>query len=153
MKLIVGAEPFDTDDAQRLIAALDAGLALSHQPHQMFGRNLRPEQLAPRLGIFLVARADGLAVGCGAIRRLDQTTVEVKRMFVEPGLRGQGIGRKILEHLEENARALGAKRMVLETGVNQPEAIDLYTTAGFKPIECFGEYAGTSTSCCFEKRL
>lgn len=153
MNVTVDAEPFDTADAQRLIAALDAGLANDYEPDQMFGRNLRAEQLAPGFGTFLVARADGTAVGCGAIRRLDPTTVEVKRMFVDPGLRGLGIAKKILEQLEDNARALGARRMVLETGIYQTAAIGLYSAAGFKPIDCFGEYVGSSTSLCFEKQL
>ena len=153
MKITVAAEPFDSADARRLIAALDAHLASRYSPDQMFGPNLRIEHLKPGIGTFLIARADGLAIGCGALRRLDETTAEVKRMYVEPELRGRGVAKAILEHLEAAARVLGTHRLVLETGVHQAEAIGLYRQAGFSPISCFGEYADSPTSVCFEKKI
>ena len=151
MKVTLAHEPFDSEDALRLIAALDAHLAGRYPPHQRFGPNLRPEHLAAGLGAFLIARSEGRAVGCGAVRRLDETTVEVKRMYVEPELRGQGVAKKILKRLEAEAKTLGAHRLVLETGIYQAEAIGLYRRAGFSEIDCFGEYAGVPTSACFEK--
>lgn len=114
---------------------------------------MKSEHLAQGLGTFVVARADGEAVGCGALRRLDDTTGELKRMFVEPELRGRGIAKQVLASLESTARELGISRLMLETGVYQSEAIALYTGAGFSPIPCCGEYAGTRTSVCFEKKL
>jgi GNAT superfamily N-acetyltransferase len=84
---------------------------------------------------------------------LDQVTAEVKRMYVDPAVRGRGVGRGILDHLESAAHALGARRLVLETGTLQTEAISLYRRAGFKPIDCFGEYATSPTSLCFEKEI
>jgi GNAT superfamily N-acetyltransferase len=101
----------------------------------------------------VIAKADGLAVGCGAFRMLDEVTAEVKRMYVDPAVRGRGVGREILDHLESAAHALGARRLVLETGTLQAEAISLYRRAGFKPIDCFGEYATSPTSLCFEKEI
>ncbi len=153
MNITVAAEPFDVPEAQRLIAALDAHLAGRYAAEQRFGPNLRPEQVAPGLGTFVIARADGRAVGCGALRRLDEGTAEVKRMYVEPERRGQGIAKEILEHLEDAARVMDTRRLVLETGMYQAEAIGLYRRAGFKPIVCFGEYAGVSTSVCFETNI
>jgi putative acetyltransferase len=153
MQITIGAEPFDSDDARRLIAALDEHLASRYPPEQRFGPNLKPEQIAAGLGTFVIARADGRAVGCGALRKLDETSAEVKRMYVAPEVRGKGVGRKVLEHLESVGRSLGVHRLVLETGIYQAEAIGLYHQAGFEPVRCWGEYAGSVTSVCFEKRI
>jgi putative acetyltransferase len=153
MRITVAAEPFDSADARRLITALDAHLASRYPPEQRFGPNLRPEHLAPGLGTFVIARSDGAAAGCGALRLLDETTAELKRMYVEPELRGRGIGKAIVEHLEVAAMTMGAHRLVLETGTHQTEAIALYRHAGFSAIDCWGEYATSPTSVCFEKTI
>jgi putative acetyltransferase len=153
MRITIAAEDIESPDAQRLIEALDAHLASRYPPEQRFGPNLKPAQLAAGLGIFLVARVDGRAVGCGAVRLLDPATVEVKRMYVEPDLRGRGVAREILTHLEAAGRVLGATRAVLETGVHQDEAIGLYRTAGYVQVACWGEYASSPTSVCFEKTI
>jgi GNAT superfamily N-acetyltransferase len=153
MKITVAAEPFDSAEAQWLIAALDMHLAGRYSADQRFGPNLRPEHLAAGLGTFVIARADGRAVGCGALRRLDEATAEVKRMYVEPELRGRGIAKKILDHLEAAARVMGISRLVLETGIYQAEAIGLYRRVGFSPVQCWGEYEGVLTSVCFGKTI
>ena len=151
--LTVAAEAFDSDDARRLIAALDAGLAELYPPEQRFGPNLKAHHLEGGRGTFLVARHDGRAVGCGAIRVLDSTTAEAKRMYVEPDQRGKGIGRAVLAGLEAAARQLGVHRLVLETGIHQHEALSLYRRAGFEQVDCWGEYASSPTSICLEKQL
>ena len=153
MKIAIAVEPFDSPDARRLVDALDAHLAARYKPEHRFGPHLKAEHVAPGTGSFVIARAEGKAVGCGALRRRDPTTVEVKRMYVEPEMRGRGVARQILDHLESTARSMGAERLVLETGTHQEEAIGLYHSAGFKAIECFDEYVGTRTSVCFEKTL
>lgn len=153
MALSISPEAFESEDARRLVAALDAGLAAVYSPDQRFGPNLKPEQLRAGGGDFVVARVDGVAVACGAFRLLDRETAEVKRMYVEPGHRGLGVGRAVLGRLEEMAVAAGARRLVLETGVHQHEAIGLYRSAGYGPVDCWGEYAAALTSRCFEKRL
>jgi putative acetyltransferase len=153
LRLSITAERFDSQEARRLIEALDAGLAELYPPEQRFGPNLTADQLEDGGGTFLVARQDGEAVGCGAIRLLDAATAEVKRMFVEPGHRGHGIGRAVLDGLEGAARQLGARRLVLETGVYQAAAIALYRRAGFREADCWGEYLSSPGSACFEKHL
>jgi GNAT superfamily N-acetyltransferase len=153
MKVTVDAEPFDSDDARRLVEALDAHLSSHYSPDQRFGPNLKAAHIAPGLGTFVVARADGRAIGCGAVRRLDEETSEVKRMYVEPTERGLGVAKQILNRLEADAAALGARRLVLETGVHQAEAIGLYRQAGYRQVECWGEYLSSETSVCFEKRI
>lgn len=115
--------------------------------------NLQPEHLAPGLGTFVITRVDGRAVGCGALRRLDETTAEVKRMWVEPALRGRGVAKEVLDHLETAARVMGVSRLVLETGIYQAEAIGLYRRVGFNPVRCWGEYADVLTRVCLEKRI
>jgi len=153
LNVTIDVESFDSPDAKRLIAALDDQLATRYAPSQMFGRNLKPEHLVDGQGLFLVARVDGRATGCGAVRRLDESTAEIKRMYVEPAFRGKGIARLILEQLESAARNLGVRRLVLETGVHQHEAIRLYRRDGFTVLPCWGGYAGSATSLCFEKLM
>ena len=153
LNITITAERFDSPDARRLIAALDAHLAGRYSPEQRFGPNLKPAHVAAGLGTFVVARADGRAIGCGALRKLDEKTAEVKRMYVEPEFRGHGVAKRVLEHLEGAARDLGVHRLVLETGIYQAEAIELYRGAGFRPIRCWGEYAKSLTSLCFEKTI
>jgi putative acetyltransferase len=153
LNVTIAVEPFDSPDAGRLVGALDAELSLLYKPEQRFGPNLKPEHLSPGLGTFVLARAEGRAVGCGALRRLDSTTGEVKRMYVEPEVRGRGVAKQILDRLEAAARELTLNRLVLETGIHQADAIALYTRAGFRPVPCWDEYAGSSTSVCYEKLI
>ncbi len=153
MGISIGPEAFDSADAQRLIAALDAGLAELYLPEQRFGPNLKAAHVEEGRGTFLVARDDGRAVGCGAIRLIDPRTAEVKRMYVEPDQRGKGVGRAVLARLDAAARQMGAGRLVLETGIHSPEALALYRSAGFTEIACWGEYATSPTSVCMEKIL
>jgi GNAT superfamily N-acetyltransferase len=140
--------------AAALIATLNAELtALYPEPGATHFR-LDPDEVAEGRGAFLVAYADGRAVGCGAVRKLDARTAEIKRMYVERGLRGRGIGRAVLDALEREARALGVRRVVLETGIRQHAAIALYERAGYSGIEPYGEYASsTATSVCMAKDL
>jgi putative acetyltransferase len=147
------AEPFDSEDARRLIAELDGALTEIYTPEQRFGPNLKQNHLKEGRGAFLVARDGDRAVGCGAVRLVDRATAEVKRMYVDPDHRGKGVGWAVLVSLETTARELGARRLVLETGIYQDAAISLYRRAGFKQIECWGEYASSPTSICYEKNL
>lgn len=153
VNLSITPESFDSQVAQRLVAALDAGLAALYPPAQRFGPNLKAEHLSGGRGTFLVARDNGRPVGCGAIRLNDATTAEVKRMYVEPDQRGRGVGRAVLASLEAAARQFGARRLVLETGSYSPDALALYRGAGFTQIDCWGEYATSPTSICMEKTL
>lgn len=100
---------------------------------------------------FVVAWLDGEAVGCGALRPLAPGVAEVKRMYVVPAARGQGIARRILTTLEEMARSLGYGEIHLETGTLQPAAVQLYATAGYARMPCYGIYVGNPDSVCFRK--
>jgi GNAT superfamily N-acetyltransferase len=106
------------------------------------------------ISVVLVARdAAGTAVGTGALRQLDDTSAELKRMYTVDSARGTGVGRALLAALESYARAQGWTVLRLETGPLQHEAIGLYTSAGYEPIPPFGAYIGAPQSLCFERRL
>jgi len=115
--------------------------------------DLEAVHLAPPGGVFLVGWAADEPVACGGVRRHDDTTGEVKRMYVAPEHRGNGHARTMLRALEERARALGYSHMVLETGTRQPEAIALYESEGYVRIESYGFYAGASDERCYGKDL
>lgn len=139
-------------DAQRLIRQLDEDL-MRRYPALQAPHGLHPQDLNDPGFTFVIARMDGVAVGCGALRSLPPDMGEVKRMFVLPGFRGRGIAKRILETLESRARELGYTAVCLETGSGQPEAIALYRSAGYVPIAAFGEYAGDPFSVCLKKRF
>ena len=102
---------------------------------------------------YFVAFSAGAAVGCGALRRLDDAVAEVRRMYVLSSHRQLGIARALLLHLEQTAAALGYTVLRLETGDRQRPAIALYESFGFTRIAPFGEHVGDPTSICFEKRV
>lgn len=112
-----------------------------------------PHEFSPPHGLFLVAMLDGTAVGCGGWRALGGGRAEVKRMFTAPAARGRGIARALLAELERTAAAAGHSRLLLETGLAQPEAMKLYLSAGYDPIDGFGHYAGGPLSRAFAKEV
>jgi GNAT superfamily N-acetyltransferase len=147
-------EAIDSRAAVELILALNAEL-LAIYPEDDTANHFRldADEVAPGRGAFLVAYAGDHALACGAIRLLDAETAEIKRMYVQPDARGLGLGRRLLGALEAEARILGAKKMVLETGPRQPEAIALYSSAGFSRIGAFGEYESSPLSVFMSKEL
>ncbi len=148
-------EPSDLSsaDAQKLIRALNEELLGRYPEPGATNFHLEAAEVAPGRGAFLICRQAGRAIGCGAVRLLNQTTAELKRMYTVPPARGRGVGRAILGRLEAQARALGAQRLVLETGLRQDEAIGLYESCGFAHTPPFGEYVNSPLSVCMEKHL
>ena len=141
-------------DSARLIAALNAELGAAFPEPGANHFSLHAEQVEAGNGAFLVAYLEDRAVGCGAVRRLDEGTAELKRMYVDPSVRGRGIGRALVEALEREARLLGVTNVVLETGTRLGPAINLYETMGYARIPLFGEYLSSpDTSLCFGKRV
>jgi GNAT superfamily N-acetyltransferase len=153
MSLEVRREALDGPVALALITALNAELLGRYPEEGATHFRLDGDEVAPGRGAFLVARLDGDAIGCGAVRRLAAEVAEIKRMYVVPAARGRRIGLAILTALEAEARRLGTGRLVLETGERQPESIALYRRAGFIAIPRFGEYVDSPLSFCMAKPL
>nr|WP_253862897.1 GNAT family N-acetyltransferase [Prauserella halophila] len=119
-----------------------------------------PAEFAPPQGIFLVGYRDEVPIACGGWRAhaagdgsLRGRDAEIKRMFVVDGERGRGHSRAMLAALERTAAEYGCRRIVLETGYKQPEAIALYRSSGYHEIEKFGVYAQDPISVCMAKEL
>jgi putative acetyltransferase len=138
-------------EARELIAELDAYLGKLYPPERNY--LLDVESLCSPEITFLVARCDAAAVGCGALRRRDEHSAELKRMYVRAQYRGYGVARALLAALEEQARSWGTRLLLLETGVDQPEALSLYESAGYRRRDRYGEYGGESSSVFMEKLL
>ncbi|MET0497166.1 MAG: GNAT family N-acetyltransferase [Steroidobacteraceae bacterium] len=107
----------------------------------------------PARGIYILAYLSGEPAGCGSLYPLDETTAEIRRMFVVPGSRRAGIARRILHALEVAAVGFGYVTLRLETGMRQPAAIRLYEAAGFQRIANFSGRGSDALSVCYEKRL
>jgi GNAT superfamily N-acetyltransferase len=101
----------------------------------------------------IVAYENGAPVGCGAIKQYDDNSMEIKRMYVNPTYRKQGIAELILLELENWAKALNKTRCILETGNLQIEALGLYSKNGYQIISNYGQYEGVENSICFQKIL
>jgi GNAT superfamily N-acetyltransferase len=105
----------------------------------------------PARGIYLIGYLEGEPVACGALRPLDDTVAEVRRIYVAKHARRKGYSRAILLALEAAAFRFGYEYMRLETGNRQRPAMALYESYGYRRIEPFGEYVGDPTSVCYEK--
>ena len=144
-------------DAVRLVAEVQAEYVVRYG-----GQDESPvdhlEFEAPS-GSFFVGYVDDVAVATGAWRRSGveafgtTETCEIKRMYVVPAARGAGHARAMLAHLEESARAAGARALVLETGIEQPEAIALYASSGYVAVPGFGYYRDSPLSRTLGKLL
>jgi putative acetyltransferase len=150
MFLTIALEPPTTPEVINLIEALDAYQTPLYPPtsHHLLDLN----SLAGPAVRFFVARLNTEAVGCGALK-LDAGYGEIKRMFVHPKARGQKVAKRLLTHIEDQARADQLSCLRLETGIRQLEAIRLYKSAGY--VECgpFGLYQPDPLSVFMEKHL
>ena len=109
------------------------------------------EEMRPPRGVFLVARLHGEPVGCGGLKGHGGAPPDVKRMWVAPGVRGLGLGRRLLRELESHARASGARSVRLETNRSLTEAIALYRSTGYVEVPAFNDEPHAHL--WFEKRL
>ena len=134
-----------------LIESLDIymlGLYPSESTHRVDAITLASENAR-----FFSALLDGTVVGCGGIM-LQHNYAEIKRIFVSPQARGIGVGHKLLETLETEARQLGFNSLRLETGIYQPEALALFKARAFIPCLSFGDYPDNDPNSIFmEKQI
>jgi GNAT superfamily N-acetyltransferase len=144
-------EPFDGPSAQLLTALVQQEYVIRYG-----GPDTTPvdiNEFTPPRGRFLVGYLDVEPVVMGGIRLLDADTAEIKRMYVATFFRGRGFARVVLQRLEELAAEMGATRIILETGLRQPEAMELYASSGYESIEGFGHYRGEPLSASYGKTL
>jgi GNAT superfamily N-acetyltransferase len=150
--------PITHPDAQLLVEAVQQEYVVRYG-----GRDDTPvhsSELAPPWGGFYVGYRDALPVTTGAWRFRDDVSrlgstraAEVKRMYVAPSARRQGLAQLMLAHLEAEALAAGADVMILETGTVQPEAMAMYEAAGYERVEPFGHYRDEPLNRCYGRRL
>ena len=144
--LRVAAITFETVDP-RSEAALDAMNAYFAELAVRFSDGFDPGDtlaadapaMRPPTGTFVVARSDGAVAACGGVQRHDDATAEIKRMWVHPDWRGEGLGRRMLTQLETHAAALGYAHVVLDTNDTLTEAISMYERAGYRSIERYND--------------
>jgi len=140
----------DNADFQNLVALLDEDLKTRDgDEHTFYAQFNKIENIRN----VIVCYADSKPTGCGAFKAYDQTKAEIKRMFVLPVYRGQGIAHSILKELELWASELKYAACILETGKKQPEAIRLYQKAGYTIIENYGQYKNVENSICMTKSI
>ena len=140
----------DDPGAQRLVAAMGEELSLRYGDGGLSPAS--PEQFRTP-GTFLLAELDGSLVGCAGLRPSGDGGAEVKRMYVDPEARGHGVARALLRALVEHARMQGMRRLQLETGTEQPEAVALYESEGWTPIAPFGHYKDDPRTRCYGLEL
>ncbi|HSV50805.1 MAG TPA: GNAT family N-acetyltransferase [Burkholderiaceae bacterium] len=147
----IALESPDQPEVIHLIAELDAYQDTLYPPESRHLLGL--EALKQANVLFVVARdATGQAVGCGAIVVAPEYG-ELKRMYVHPRCRGQGVAKAVLGLLESEASALGCKLLKLETGPRQPEALGLYASYGYELRGPFGKYTDDPLSVFMQKRI
>jgi putative acetyltransferase len=154
MELHISVQDPTSPDAALLIEHLSMELGSRYGDDGAGAFDPRDVQI-PRAA-FVIAYADDHPVGCGALKPFGLETpaiAEIKRMFVEPDMRGQGLSRLILARLEQISLEFGYDTIRLETGLKQPEAIGLYERSGYCRIPCYGHYAQRPLSVCFEKQI
>ena len=151
MLSVVIAERPDTADAMLLIDELEAYLAPQYPAESRHGYSV--EKLIRQQVAFFVMRQDGVPAGCGGVQLFGTDYGEVKRMYVRPQFRGQGLAKLMLNRLAEHTLQYGVSVLRLETGIYQTEAIRLYEQWGFRQIPPFGEYKVDPLSLFYEKRI
>lgn len=149
--LAIAAESPLQDEVRDLVAELNAALLALTPPEFCF--HMSVEEMAGDDTTVFVARADGRAVACGALKRHAGGIGEVKRMYTRPSHRGHKIGALIVERIEALARAEGFARLVLETGDRHPAAWTVYERAGFTRCGPVLDYPDSQWSVFYEKAL
>lgn len=150
MQFTVRPRAFDHPDARLLIDAVQQYYVEVYGGTDRDGTTA--EEFAPPDGLFLVGYLDGAPVACGGWRRRPDGSVEIKRMYVDPSRRGNGLARQLLTELERTAAETGASRVVLNTGYRQVEAIAFYEASGYRrTADRFGVYEAIDGAYFFTK--
>ncbi len=138
--------------ARALIAELESALDhADYPPESQYGYSV--EKLITEGVAFFVIWVDGEPAGCGGIQFFDGEYGELKRMYVRSSYRGSGLGKLLLQHLEDYALQHGIGIIRLETGIYQQEALGLYKRMGFQQITAFGDYQESPYNVFYEKQI
>jgi putative acetyltransferase len=151
MAIEIAVETALQDDVRILVEELNATLLELTPPEHCY--HMTVEEMAGKDTTVFIARDNGLAVGCGALKRHASGIGEVKRMYTRPSHRGQKIGASIVEQVEALARSEGMTRLVLETGDRHPAAWTVYQRAGFSRCGPVLDYPDSEWSVFYEKSL
>jgi len=133
----------------RLTALLDDELCMIYNTHKA---DYEEYNRITGLPTVVLASNQNTAVACGCFKIIDDTTIEIKRMFVDPAFRNKGIASAIVGELEKWAKESGYEHAILETGTGQPEAIAMYRKLGYSVIDD-DLYASSERSVCMKKKL
>jgi len=137
-------------DFINLVKALDAYLKITDgDEHEFYNQFNSVESLSNVVVLYINENA----VGCGGFKKFNDNSVEIKRMYVNPNNREKGLGKQILNGLEDWAKELGFLSCILETGKRQIEAVKFYKKCDYKSISKYGQYKDMKNSVCFKKEL
>lgn len=140
----------ENDIFKELVIKLDSFLSITDgDEHEFYDQFNKLDTIQH----VVLAFDNNKAVACGAIKAYNNTVIEIKRMFTLPECRGKGVASTILKELEIWALELNFTSCILETGVNQVEAIGLYKKNNYKVIANYPPYENAENSICFEKKL
>lgn len=140
----------EDSDFKKLVVLLDQHLAiLDGEDHAFYSQF----DTLDNINNVVVCYQESIAVGCGAFKEYNSNTVEIKRMFVHPDFRGKGIASILLKELENWATEFNYTACVLETGKNNPTAIQLYNKSGYQIIPNYDQYENVATSVCMKKLI
>jgi putative acetyltransferase len=147
--ITIAVERADTDEVRQLLLERNAYFDHLYAAEDRVPKSVNVESSDTA---FFAFRNAGYLVGCGALIRRESYG-ELKRVYLREAFRGSGLGRRLLETIEDHARRNGCRLLRLETGILQPAAIAMYRRAGFQESDCFGEYKPHYLSIFMEKAL
>ncbi len=141
----------DNSDFKKLVKELDTSLKHYYKDEQSFYGELNKVE---KIKYAIVAYSEkGKPVGCGGIKKISQDVMEIKRMYVDPKFRGNGIATMVLNELEKWSVELKFNECILETLKSKPYAIAFYKKNNYFQFPNYGEYVKAKNSICFQKKL
>jgi putative acetyltransferase len=138
------------EDFKQLVKELDKYLAITDQDEHDFYDQFNSIESLQNM---IVAYRNEKPVGCGAFKEFNDSSTEIKRMYVVQSERGTGLAKQILSDLEKWSKSIGYQYCILETGKRQVEAVKFYKKAGYDIIPNYDQYIGMENSLCFKKEL
>lgn len=140
----------DNSDFHKLIDGLNKDLwGMNYSNQSEYDKH----NMIENLSTVVIAYDSNEAIGCGCFKKFDESSAEIKRMYVAAESRGKGVSKMILNELEAWSKEEGYAKAILETGTAQVEAIGLYKNSGYTVTECYGPYIGMPDSICMAKEL